>query len=71
MKKIIYHIRKQPESVRRNILHILTIMSGLVLISLWVYSLNTSFNNKNTQEKIERDLKPFSIIKDNVISPTW
>jgi len=39
MKKIIHKIRQQPEEVRRHILHILTIVAGIILISLWVYSL--------------------------------
>lgn len=71
MKKIIHHIRKQSEEVRRHILHILIIVAGIILISLWIYSLGTSLTNPNTQIKINNDLKPFSILKDNIELPSW
>ncbi len=71
MKKIIHHLRKQPEEVRRHLLHLLTIIAGLILLSLWVYSLGTNFSNSDTQAKLGQDLKPFSILKDNVTLPSW
>ena len=67
MKKIIHHLRKQPEEVRRNILHILIIASAIILIMLWVYSLGASLGNTDTQVKIKEDIKPFSVLKDNMI----
>lgn len=67
MKKIIHHIRKQPEEVRRHILHILTIVAGIILFFLWVYSLGTNLNNPDTQVKLNNDLKPFSALKDNLV----
>jgi len=67
MKKIIHHIRRQPEEIRRHILHVLTVVCALVLLFLWVYSLETNLNNQGTQAKISNDLKPFSTLKDNII----
>jgi hypothetical protein len=67
MKKIIHHIRKQSEEVRRHILHVLTFLAAAVLIFLWIYSLGTTLTNPGTQEKISQDFKPFSALKDNMI----
>lgn len=68
MKKIIRHIRKQPEEVRRHILHLLTLVFAVILIALWVYSLGSNLTNEDTQAKIEQDLRPFSVLKDNIPS---
>lgn len=70
MKKIIHHIRRQPEKVKRQILHLVTIVAGVILISLWVYSLGTNLSNAKTEEKIEGNLQPFKVLKDNV-PPLW
>ncbi len=67
MKKIIHHIRRQPEKVRRHILHALTVVSAVILFFLWVYSLGTSLVSSDTQIKVNNDLKPFSALKDNLI----
>ena len=66
MKAIIHNIRKQPEEVRRHILHVLTAVFAVVLILVWVYSLGVNFTSPDTQAKISQDLKPFSAIKNNV-----
>ncbi len=67
MKKIIHHLRRQPEGVRRHILHVSTIIFGVVLLSLWIYSLGTSLTNPEAKKEISDDLKPFSALKDNLI----
>jgi len=67
MKKIIHHIRKQPEEVRRHILHVIMVVAAAVLFFLWVYSLGTSLTNPDMQVKIKNDLKPFSALKDNMV----
>ena len=66
MKAIIHNIRKQPEEVRRHILHVSTAIFAVILILVWVYSLGVNFTSSNTQAKISQDLKPFSAIKDNI-----
>ena len=66
MKRIIHHIRRQPEGIKRSILHLLTVIIAIVLFLLWIYSLGTSFNNPETKIKISNDLKPFSALKDNL-----
>jgi hypothetical protein len=67
MSKIIHRIRRQPEEVRRHILHIVTIVAAVILILLWIYSLGTRFANPNTEAKMSNDLKPFSALKDNIV----
>lgn len=67
MKKIIHHLRRQPEEVRRHILHVSTVVFGIILLMLWVYSLGASFSDKDTQAKIKRDVAPFSALKDNMV----
>jgi hypothetical protein len=42
MEKIIYHIkriRRQPDHIKRHILHVLVVVCGIILILLWIYSL--------------------------------
>jgi hypothetical protein len=67
MKTIIHHIRKQPEEVRRYILHALTVAFAVILALLWLYSLGTNLTNPDTQAKIGQDLKPFSALKANIV----
>ena len=42
-------------------------MAGIVLISLWVYSLGANLSSPDTEAKITNDLKPFSALKANLI----
>ncbi|MFA5791489.1 MAG: hypothetical protein WC884_00415 [Candidatus Paceibacterota bacterium] len=67
MKKIIHHIRKQPEEVRRHILNILMVVFAIILFLFWIYSLGTNLTNSDNQNKMSQDLKPFSALKDNII----
>ena len=68
MKEIIHNLRRQPEEVRRNILHLSTIAFAVILAFLWVYSLGASFTSSDTQAGISQDLKPFSTLKDNMVN---
>ena len=67
MKKIIHHIRRQPEHVRRHILHVSTIICAVILFSFWVYSLGRNLTSPDTQAQINDDLKPLSALKANLI----
>lgn len=67
MKKFIHNIRQQPEEVRRHILHILTIVAGIILILLWIFSLRVTLGSSSTQTKANNDLKPFSALKASVV----
>lgn len=67
MKKIIHHLRRQPEEVRRHILHITIFIAAIVMIMLWIFTLGKSLSNPDTQTKIKQDLQPFSVLKDNIV----
>jgi len=67
MKKIIHHIRKQPEHIKRHILHVIIIICAVILFLFWIYSLGTTLVNTDKQVKMNEDLKPFSVLKANLI----
>jgi len=67
MRKIIHHLRKQPEEIRRHILHVLTVCFAIILLLLWIYSLGTNFSNPDTQAKINNDLEPLTALKDGLV----
>ncbi len=67
MKKIIHHLRNQSEETRTHILHVLTVGASVILVLLWIYSLGTNLTNTDTKTQISKDLKPFSVLKDNLV----
>ena len=67
MRKIINHLRKQPEETRVYVLHLLTVVAGVILFMAWVYSFGTNVTSKETQANLKSDLKPFSALKGNLI----
>ncbi|MEI7709107.1 MAG: hypothetical protein WCI76_00125 [bacterium] len=67
MKKIIHHLRSKPEHIRRHILHVLTVVAGFILLSIWFFSLSVHFSDPDTQVKLAHDVKPFSALKDNLV----
>ncbi|MFA6301169.1 MAG: hypothetical protein WC609_02350 [Candidatus Paceibacterota bacterium] len=69
MKRIIHHVKKirqQPEHIRRSILHITTGIFAIILFFLWIYSLGAGAGSEEAKAKINQDIKPFSVIKDNI-----
>jgi len=67
MKKIIHRLRKQPEEIRRHVLHVSILGISIIMVMLWVLSLGNNLTNPDTKEKIKEDLQPFSVLKDNLI----
>jgi hypothetical protein len=67
MKKIIHKLRNRSEEERRHILHITTFVLALFMILLWTFSLGKSVTSPETKVKIKQDLKPFSVLKDNIV----
>jgi len=67
MKKIIHKLRNRSEEERRHILHITTFVLALFMIILWTFSLGRSITSKETKVKVKQDLKPFSVLKDNLV----
>jgi len=69
MEKIIHHVRRvrnQPEHVRQSILHILTLACGVILFTLWVFSLGSGPSETDTSQTLNEDLAPFSALKANL-----
>jgi hypothetical protein len=67
MRKIIHRIKQKSEEERRHILHITVFILALFLIALWIFSLGRTITNKDTTIKVNQDLKPFSVLKDNLV----
>jgi hypothetical protein len=66
MRKIIHNLRRQPEEVRRQVLYISTIVLGLILLLLWVYSLGARMASTDS-DKVKKDLQPFTDLKSNIV----
>lgn len=67
MRKIIRNLRAQPEHVKKQILYISMLAFVVILILLWILSLGTTINKKETEISVKKDLQPFTILKANVI----
>ena len=67
MKKIIHHLRRQSEETRIYILHLLTIIAGVILFALWAYSFGVDLSSPETQANLKNDVQPFSALKDNLV----
>lgn len=66
MKKVIHHLRKQPDHVKHNILHAAILVFGIILVSLWVYSLGAR-SEVADENRDEKTLKPLTVLKDNLV----
>lgn len=71
MRKIIHQIRRQPEEVKRHILHVSVIIAGVLLLSMWVSSLGGSFNGTVVSEDLKKSVGPLSVLKNNLALPQW
>ncbi len=67
MKKFIHHVRRQPEGVRRHILHVITVAFAIILFLLWVVSLSRSFTKEENRAAVRKNLAPFSALKANLV----
>ena len=71
MKKIIHHIRRQPETVKRHILNVTVLIAGVLLFFVWVYSLGQNFSDTAQKSNIKEELAPLSVLKNNLALPQW
>ncbi|MFA6274158.1 MAG: hypothetical protein WC662_03275 [Candidatus Paceibacterota bacterium] len=67
MRKIIHKLRQKPEEERRHLLHFFIFVVAIILIVLWVYSLDKRLTSQETKIKLKEDLQPFSVLKDNLV----
>ena len=65
--KIVHKLRSKPDEEKKRLLHIFTFVGAVILIILWSWSFGTSISNPDTKVKIKQDLKPFSVLKDNMV----
>lgn len=67
MRKTIRNLRAKPERIKKQILYVSMLIFVVILIFLWVLSLGTTINKKETEVSVKKDLQPFTILKANVI----
>lgn len=66
MRKIIHNLRRQPEEVRRHVLHITTGVCAVILVSLWVLTLGARIDNEPEVEA-SAGPSPIGALKANLI----
>ena len=67
VKKVVRHLRNKPEKERRHILNLsMFVVVGFMFV-LWVVSLGVSFNEPEEKKVIKESLKPFSVLKSNLL----
>jgi hypothetical protein len=67
MRRVIRHLRRQPERIKIQILYFLTIASGIVLLFVWASRFGISTSQPSTRTGVEGSLQPLSVLKDNAI----
>ncbi len=65
--KTIHRLKQEPEDVRQHIVHIVTFACAVILITLYFYSLGKKLTDKEVQTSIQKDAKPFTVLKDNLV----
>lgn len=65
--KIVHNLRQRPEEHRRHILHVTTVVMAALLVFLWVFSLGRTLTSEDLQKKVEKDTKPLSALKANLV----
>lgn len=66
MRKIIHHVRRQPEGIKRKILHVSTGVFAVLLFALWVVSLGRNFNSE-PPKTVSENASPFQALKANIL----
>jgi amino acid permease len=71
MKKIINNLRNRSEEERRHILNIVSLICGIILFIIWIYSLGATIFNNQTQQEIKKDFEPFKMLKDSILDDSY
>lgn len=68
MRKIIRHLRNQPEHMRLQIVQLSVLVAGVVLVFLWAASFGATFKDSPPiQAQFSDELKPFAALRDNFV----
>lgn len=67
MRKIINNLKEQPEHVRHHVAGFVTILFGIILVALWVWSLGLRGEPDVAKEEEKESLKPISVLKANLV----
>lgn len=61
MKDYIYKLREKPEHIRKQYMIIFLVASMSVVAGIWIYGLTHRFDTKIISNKIDKDIKPFTL----------
>lgn len=67
MQETIQKLREKPESVKRNILHLIVLVAGILLVLLWVFTLNRNINDDDVRDGMASDIDAFSPLTDDLV----
>lgn len=66
MKKIIHNLRQKKHEERRHVVHIALFVCLVLLIALFVWTLNANF--RNNKDNLKDDFREFDSLKENLSS---
>ncbi len=66
MLNIIENLKKEPEHVRKKILHFVLIIFAIILILLWGLILKSRFSSQEFNDSLKEDTKPFNTLTDGL-----
>ncbi len=70
VRKIVHHLRRQPDDVKKGILNLLTLFFGIILIVIWAYTLGKDLRSPETISNFKSDLEPFADLKNDIVGGT-
>ena len=68
MKKILNNLRAKPEHVRNSAVYIIAFTITGIVFLFWVFTLHNRFTSPEVLNSFQNDLKPLTVIKDDISS---
>lgn len=66
MVNIIENLKKEPEHVRKKILHSVLIIFAIILILIWGVILKFRFTSSDVSTGLKEDTKPFNVLTEDL-----
>ncbi len=66
IKKTVNYLRERPEHHKRQILYGMIILAGILLFTLWTWSLGSVLSSQELQAKLQKDLEPFKELNESL-----